>query len=225
MAVRYYDDIIIQKLKKWVPENSKLRVLKPDESKRLFELIANDNNDKPLKLPFIALSRNNDIELLSNTKCLKSFNGLIVGQEQTASVQMNVIPIRVEYQLDIYTKTYEEGDEYLRNFLFKLINCSSLSSKSILLFKLSNPLIAFHSKNSIKVSEKGTISAHVEEGKVPNLVIHVDKMDAFNLGYLMYFFMRACAMSAYLNGVNPFNQPGVEIYKKNMFHLLGKPGF
>ena len=50
-------------------------------------------------------------------------------------------------------------------------------------------------------------------------------MDEYNLGFLFYFFMRACAMSAYLLGINPFNQPGVEIYKKNMFHLLGKPGY
>ena len=75
MAVRYYDDAIIQKLKRWIPENSSLRVLHPDESKRLFELVATDNNDKPLQLPFIALSRDNSIELLSTVKQLKSFNG------------------------------------------------------------------------------------------------------------------------------------------------------
>ena len=50
-------------------------------------------------------------------------------------------------------------------------------------------------------------------------------MNAKNLGYFFYFFMKACAMSAYLNKVNPFNQPGVEVYKKNMFHLLGKKGY
>ena len=76
-----------------------------------------------------------------------------------------------------------------------------------------------------KKAYEGTLDAHVSSGKVPNLVISVTKMDAFHLGKLLYFFMRACAMSAYLNGVNPFNQPGVEIYKKNMFHLLGNPGF
>ncbi len=76
-----------------------------------------------------------------------------------------------------------------------------------------------------KKAQEGTIAAHVEEGKVPNLVLRVDRLDAYGLGYLMYFFMRACAMACYLNGVNPFNQPGVEIYKKNMFHLLGKPGY
>ncbi len=76
-----------------------------------------------------------------------------------------------------------------------------------------------------KKAFEGTLDAHVKTGNVPNIVINVTKMDAFHLGKLMYFFMRACAMSAYLNGVNPFNQPGVEIYKKNMFHLLGKPGY
>lgn len=72
---------------------------------------------------------------------------------------------------------------------------------------------------------QGTLKAHEEDGHVPNIIISVDKMDAYSLGGLFYFFMRACAMSAYLLEINPFNQPGVEIYKKNMFHLLGKKGY
>lgn len=71
----------------------------------------------------------------------------------------------------------------------------------------------------------GTLEAHSKTGGVDNIVLYLDKMDEYNLGFLFYFFMRACAMSAYLLGINPFNQPGVEIYKKNMFHLLGKPGY
>ena len=72
---------------------------------------------------------------------------------------------------------------------------------------------------------EGTLKAHVEDGHVPCNVIFLDKLDAKTLGHLFYFFMRACAMSAYLLDINPFNQPGVEIYKKNMFHLLGKKGY
>lgn len=71
----------------------------------------------------------------------------------------------------------------------------------------------------------GTLDAHVSEGNVPNVIMDIDKLDPFTLGYLFYFFMRSCAMSAYLLQINPFNQPGVEVYKKNMFKLLGKPGF
>jgi len=78
------------------------------------------------------------------------------------------------------------------------------------------------------VNEKaflGTLEAHTKTGNVPNIIIEVEKLDEYNLGFLFYFFMKTCAMSAYLLEVNPFNQPGVEIYKKNMFHLLGKKGY
>jgi len=71
---------------------------------------------------------------------------------------------------------------------------------------------------------EGTVLAHTDGG-VPNFVIEVDKADEENLGRLIYFFEKACAISGYMLGVNPFDQPGVESYKKNMFALLGKPGF
>ena len=71
---------------------------------------------------------------------------------------------------------------------------------------------------------EGTVLAHTDGG-VPNLVISVEKADEENLGRLIYFFEKACAISGYMLGVNPFDQPGVESYKKNMFALLGKPGY
>ncbi len=70
----------------------------------------------------------------------------------------------------------------------------------------------------------GTVLAHTDGG-VPNLVLEFDSYDAYHFGYLVYFFEKACAISGYLLGVNPFDQPGVEAYKKNMFALLGKPGY
>lgn len=78
-----------------------------------------------------------------------------------------------------------------------------------------------------EVNEKaylGTMLAHTD-GDVPNLILHLPKRDAYTFGYLVYFFEKACAISGYLLGVNPFDQPGVEAYKVNMFALLGKPGF
>ncbi|MBR5545324.1 MAG: glucose-6-phosphate isomerase [Clostridia bacterium] len=71
---------------------------------------------------------------------------------------------------------------------------------------------------------QGTLLAHVDGG-VPNICIEVPEMNEYEFGYLVYFFEKACAMSGYILGVNPFNQPGVESYKKNMFALLGKPGY
>ena len=75
-----------------------------------------------------------------------------------------------------------------------------------------------------KKAMEGTIEAHVT-GNVPNMKITIDKLDEENLGHLIYFFEKACAMSGLILGVNPFNQPGVEEYKSNMFRLLEKPGY
>jgi glucose-6-phosphate isomerase len=71
---------------------------------------------------------------------------------------------------------------------------------------------------------EGTILAH-HDGKVPSLLIKIPQMTAYYFGQLVYFFEKACGISGYLLGVNPFDQPGVEAYKKNMFALLGKPGY
>lgn len=85
---------------------------------------------------------------------------------------------------------------------------------------LSEKTIDFVNKKAFE----GTVLAHVD-GNVPNLVINIPKLDEYNYGYLVYFFEKACAISGYILGVNPFDQPGVEAYKRNMFALLGKPGY
>ncbi|QHX36878.1 glucose-6-phosphate isomerase [Spiroplasma sp. BIUS-1] len=82
---------------------------------------------------------------------------------------------------------------------------------------------SFHEIN--KVALEGVIDAHANTGDVPNIVLEFEKMDAEMFGYAAYWFMKSCAMSGYLLGINPFNQPGVEVYKTNMFKLLRKPGF
>ena len=75
-----------------------------------------------------------------------------------------------------------------------------------------------------KKAFEGTLLAHTD-GLVPNLVLKIKALDEYTLGQLIYFFEKACGISGYMLGVNPFNQPGVESYKKNMFALLGKPGY
>ena len=78
----------------------------------------------------------------------------------------------------------------------------------------------FVNKNAFK----GTLLAHVDGG-VPNLVINIPEINEYYIGKLLYFFEKACGISGYMLGVNPFDQPGVEAYKQNMFALLGKPGY
>ncbi len=76
-----------------------------------------------------------------------------------------------------------------------------------------------------KMALEGTMAAHVETGNVPNIVIGIEDMKEYTFGYMCYWFFIATAATCYLLDINPFNQPGVEVYKKNMFKLLGKPGF
>ena len=177
MAARYYDDILIAKLKRWIPDNSNLRVLKPDETKRLFETVADDTNDKPFQLPIIALSRNTDIELLSTVKNPRSFDGLQMAKTTDLTAQLNVIPIKLEYQLDIYTKTYEEGDEYLRNFLFKLIN------NPLLRIEIPyNDTYFTHTANIrvlSNVSDTSAISERIFSGQFTRWTIQLEIQDAF----------------------------------------------
>ena len=87
-----------------------------------------------------------------------------------------------------------------------------------------NYLAGKHVDEVNKMAELGTRLAHVDGG-VPNIRITIPEVDEYNLGQLLYFFEKACGISGYLLGVNPFNQPGVEAYKRNMFALLSKPGY
>ena len=183
MALEYYDDAIVAKLQKWTPSNMQIRVLKPDSTEDLFKTIADDNRDKKFQLPFIALSRNNDIELLLNVKNPKSYDGLKLNQTEEQTLQMNVIPVKLQYQMDIYTKTQKEASEYLRQYLFKLIN---------------NPVIKigipYNGQELIQIanirifstiSDTSNIPQHLFSGEFTRWTIQMEIQDAYlyNLPY------------------------------------------
>jgi hypothetical protein len=121
MAIRYYDEALVAKIKSWVKDPN-LTVLKPDEVSRLFRQREDQTEDKPLSLPLIALSRDKSVQIDANTKRPMSFNGMPVDATAKKTLHLDAIPITVNYQIDIFTQRYDEGDEYLRNFIFKLIN-------------------------------------------------------------------------------------------------------
>ena len=181
--IRYYDDLLAEKLLRWLPENSKLRILKPDETKRLYETVADDKNDAPLKLPLIALSRSNDLNLDLNIKNLKSFSGVKIYNSEKLSSTLNAIPVNVNYQMDIYTKTVDEGDEYLRSFLFKIIN----NPKMI----ITIPYNGFDIQHVVyirvqdTVSDTSNISERIFSGQFTRWTLQLELQDAylFNIPY------------------------------------------
>lgn len=126
MGIRYYDEAVYNKIQGWVKDPN-LRILKPNETARLFQILADLNNDNPLSLPLIALSRESDVEIISTNKKALTFDGMLMDANEKKAQQLNAIPIEVHYQLDIFTKEYAEGDEYIRNFIFNIINFPKLS--------------------------------------------------------------------------------------------------
>lgn len=179
MAISYYDEAITKKIKNWLADSSKLRVLSPDESARLIQLAADDSVDKPLTLPIIAISRNKDIELESAIKQNKSFDGFVIKQDaKTATtVHMNVIPIKTTYQLDIYTKKRIEADEYVRQYLFKLIN-----NPQIIIEIPYNNYIVRHTANLRvlnTISDTSDIPTHVFAGQFYKWTIQLELQDGF----------------------------------------------
>lgn len=138
-----------------------------------------------------------------------------------------ILPHSLCYTTDLHSmgQYLQEGER----IMFETIICVQQSQKSISIpFDSENAdgLNYLNGKSLSEVNhcaEKGTTLAH-HEGGVPVIRIEIPKIDEDHLGQLIYFFEFACGISGYMLGVNPFNQPGVEAYKRNMFALLGKPG-
>lgn len=197
----------------------------------------NDSNLKYNECYKYAVSRNilnklyKNIEILVNyepkmhyfTEWWKQLYGESEGKDQKG-----IFPAGVDFTTDLHSmgQYIQQGR---RNLFETVINIEN-SNSDITIQKDEDNLDGLNylaGKTLDYVNKKameGTIKAHVS-GDVPNIVIHMNKLDEVNLGELIYFFEKACAISGMILGVNPFNQPGVEEYKKNMFHLLKKPGF
>lgn len=139
-----------------------------------------------------------------------------------------IFPAAVDFSTDLHSmgQYIQEG----KRFLFETVIHIENVDKDIVIESEKDDLDGLNylaGKNFAFVNKKaaeGTILAHVDGG-VPNLEISIPKATPYHLGYLFYFFMKCCGVSGYLLGVNPFDQPGVEAYKKNMFALLGKSGY
>lgn len=121
MGLRYYDEAVYNLIKSWVLDPN-MRVLRPSETQALFAINADMNEDRPMTLPLIAISRSNEIEILQAKKNLLSFRGKTLLANDEKSVQLNAVPIRLGYQIDIYSKFFDEADEYVREFTLALIN-------------------------------------------------------------------------------------------------------
>lgn len=148
--------------------------------------------------------------------------------ESEGKDQKGIYPASVHFTTDLHSmgQYIQEG----RRDLFETVILVNRSHKKITIQENADNLDGLNylsGRTMDEVNQKafeGTLLAHTDGG-VPNLVVKVPEISAYTFGEMVYFFEKACGISGYLMGVNPFDQPGVEAYKKNMFALLGKPGF
>lgn len=172
-----------------------------------------------------------DIELLVNYEPSLHFVSEWWKQlygESEGKDQKGIFPAAVDFSTDLHSMGQYVQDG--KRILFETVLNVEKPRRVVELKSAENDLDGLNylsGKTLDFVNEKafqGTLLAHTD-GQVPNLLINIPTLDEYNFGYLVYFFEKACGISGYLLGVNPFDQPGVEAYKKNMFALLGKPGF
>ena len=184
-----------------------------------------------------AVIRNTLYKLYKNTEILVNYEPKLhyftewwkqLFGESEGKDQLGIFPTGVDFTTDLHSmgQYIQQGR---RNLFETVINV--IEPKSDIIIKedednidglnfLDGKTVSFVNKKAME----GTIEAHVE-GDVPNILLNLDRLDEETIGHLIYFFEKACAMSGKILGVNPFDQPGVEAYKKKMFKLLGKPGY
>ena len=172
---------------------------------------------------FVEILANYEPKMHYFTEWWKQLYGESEGKENKG-----IFPAGVDFTTDLHSmgQYIQQGERMLFETVLSIENPNSnldISADDDNLDGL-NYLVGKNLDYVNKKAMEGTIKAHVD-GEVPNILITIDKLDEENLGELIYFFELACAMSGSILGVNPFNQPGVEEYKKNMFKLLEKPGY
>ncbi len=196
-----------------------------------------DSNLKYNECYKYAVIRNILYRLLKNTEILVNYEPKLhyftewwkqLFGESEGKEQKGIFPAGVDFTTDLHSmgQYIQEGR---RNLFETVINIEK--TKNDMKIKIDEDNVDglnFLAGKTIdyinKKAMQGTIEAHVS-GDVPNIVLNIEKLDAENIGGMIYFFEKACAMSGFILGINPFDQPGVEAYKKNMFRLLGKPGY
>lgn len=172
-----------------------------------------------------------DIEILVNYEPGMQYFGEWWKQlygESEGKDQKGIYPSSANFSTDLHSvgQTIQDGKRNIFETVVKVqnprsdLNIPNQDGNSDGLAYLEGKTVDFVNTQAYQ----GTLLAHTD-GQVPNLLVEIPRMDEESLGHLIYFFEIAVGISGYLNGVNPFNQPGVEAYKRNMFALLGKPGF
>ena len=178
MSVTLYDLAIKEKIKSWTMDD-KLIILGVDQTKELFEYNATVNNDKPLQLPLISIARGRDITITQTAKRQMSYAGKIFNSDGNISDHLNAIPISILYQ--IYTRYLTEADEYVRNFVFNIINHPQITVK----IPYNGCPLSYSSFITIEdtISDNSDIPERLISGQFTRMTLNIRLNDAYLFSY------------------------------------------
>lgn len=176
MALYFYDNALLNKIKGWT-NNTALNICGVNESSRLFEVTGDTNNDNPIQLPLISISRPGGYRILNTNKKPMTFDGMRLDATELRSMQLNAVPIDISYQIDVYCRYLQEADEYMRNIVFNIINFPKLE----IIIPYYNYELAHNSSIRITsdVEDNSDISERIAPGQFSRLSISVNVDDAY----------------------------------------------
>ena len=176
MSLKLYDDALFNKLNKWVA-GTDVHLTSVNDTKTVFETLIDEKYDKSIQLPLITISRNRGYTIQQKYKQPTSFMGARMIATPSGAVSLNIIPIRIQYQIDIYAKYLEQADEYARNMIFNIINYPKLT------VEIPYEEAGFTHDANIRIAsdvEDGSnISERLFAGQFSRLILTIDIDDAF----------------------------------------------
>lgn len=176
MSLNLYDNAFKLKLNNWT-KNTELTILGPEETAKMFSIIADKTDDKPIKLPIISIKRTAGFTILDTAKRNLAFDGLKLEANYEKAKQLNAIPISIPYQLDIYTRYQREADELVRNIVFNIINYPKLD----IIIPYHNDQYIHHSniRLSGSVDDNSSIPERLIPGQFTRLTLPIIIDDAY----------------------------------------------
>lgn len=180
MSFTLYDRAVTEKIKKWILDSNTV-VLSPDETRRLFTWKATTDGDKPLTLPLISINRNRDVSIKTISKQMLSHRGKIFNSEKGVSDHLNAIPMTLSYVINIYTRYLEEADEYVRNFVFQLINYPKIEIQ----IPYNNSQLTYTSYLTLQpeISDNSDIPERLIAGQFSRMTLAITLNDAYLFSY------------------------------------------
>ena len=183
MSVRYYDEALVNKIKRWVIDPN-MKILGPNEAKQMWRIESDRDFDKAMTLPLITLTRDGYCEVINTNKQALSYDGghIDIVSERKSGV-LNAIPIKLSYELSVYTRYFDEADEYARNFIFNLVNYPTVDIN----IPYQNANIMHRSKIYLNNRVEDNLNDKLVRDQFTRITLSLDINDAYLFSIPIYY--------------------------------------